>query len=104
MGLAGAAHILAAVTREEHTGGVPSVASTVEAVRAARVAAHVIDIERLGDVSADELVVRRRAEVRTCVEGRTKRGCDRCADVCPLWSVHAHQKAGAAFSVSKSHS
>jgi phosphomethylpyrimidine synthase len=95
MGLAGAAHVLAAVTREEHTGGIPSVASTLEAVRAARVAAHVIDID-LGDVSADERVVRRRTEARTCVEGRTNRGCDRCADVCPLWSVHEHEKAEAA--------
>ncbi|MFC6487704.1 phosphomethylpyrimidine synthase ThiC [Nitratireductor sp. GCM10026969] len=93
MGLAGAAHILAAVTREEHTGGIPSTASTLEAVRASRVAAHVIDIDRLGDVSADELVVRRRAQARTCVAGRTRRGCDRCADVCPLWSVLEHQNA-----------
>ncbi|MFB6449098.1 phosphomethylpyrimidine synthase ThiC [Bradyrhizobium tunisiense] len=100
MGIAGAAHILAAVTREEHTGGVPSVTSTIEAVRAARVAAHVIDIDRLGDVSADELAVRRRVEARTCVEGRIRRGCDRCADVCPLWSVQEHAKAvGGAISL-----
>lgn len=91
MGLAGAAHILASVTREEHTGGIPSVQSTLEAVRAARVAAHVIDIDRLGDVAADEQVVKRRAEARTCVEGKTGRGCDRCADVCPLWYVHEHE-------------
>jgi phosphomethylpyrimidine synthase len=87
MGLAGAAHILAAVTREEHTGGIPTITSTLEAVQATRIAAHVIDIDRLGDTSADELIVRRRAEARTCVAERTRRGCDRCADVCPLWSV-----------------
>lgn len=91
MGLAGAAHILAAVTREEHTGGLPSVESTLEAVRTARVAAHVIDIDRLGDVSADQLVARQRAEMRTCIDGKTTRGCNRCAETCPLWTVTEHE-------------
>ena len=87
MGLTGGAHILAAVTREEHTGGIPSTASTIEAVRAARVAAHVIDIDLLGATDEDEQVVDRRALAKSCVDGKMTRGCERCASVCPLWTV-----------------
>lgn len=84
MGLAGAAHILAAVTREEHTGGVPRLGSTVEALEAARVAAHVIDLHRLGTTPEDRRVVAARAKFRTCVAGRNVPGCSRCGDACPL--------------------
>ena len=87
MGLTGGAHILAAVTREEHTGGIPSTASTLEAVRSARVAAHVIDIDLLGDTADDEQVVGRRALAKSCVDGKRTRGCERCASACPLWTV-----------------
>jgi phosphomethylpyrimidine synthase len=84
LGLAGCAHILAAVTREEHTGGVPSIASTIEAVEAARVAAHIIDLETLNADQLDMIVAQGRAEHRSCVSGKKSRGCARCADVCPL--------------------
>lgn len=84
LGLAGAAHILAAVTREEHTGGVPLLASTLEAVDAARVAARVIDLGRLGPGLEDENVATARAQFRTCIPGRTLPGCSRCGDACPL--------------------
>ncbi|WP_349289992.1 phosphomethylpyrimidine synthase ThiC [Agreia sp. VKM Ac-1783] len=86
MGLAGAAHILAAVTREEHTGGVPTSASTIEAVEAARVAAHIIDLGNgtANAVSADYEIARARSESKTCVVERSKPGCARCADACPL--------------------
>jgi len=83
-GLAGAAHILAAVTREEHTGGVPRLASTIEAVEAARIAARVIDRGMLGVGAEDEAVAAERSQFRTCVAGRTRRGCSRCGDACPL--------------------
>ncbi|MER9485064.1 phosphomethylpyrimidine synthase ThiC [Mesorhizobium sp. M0563] len=84
LGLEGAAHIIAAVTREEHTGGVPTIASTLEAIDAARVAAHVINLQRLG-ARQDELdVAHSRSENRTCVAGRTRPGCSRCGSACPL--------------------
>jgi phosphomethylpyrimidine synthase len=90
MGLSGAAHVLAAVTREEHTGGVPSLESTVEAVEAAWVSAHIIDIEMLEDTSADSSIVRARAEKATCVDTKATPGCARCADKCPLvWARDA---------------
>jgi phosphomethylpyrimidine synthase len=84
MGLEGAAHILAAVTREEHTGGVPQIISTLEAIDAARVAARVIDLHRYGPGLEDSRVVAERSDHRTCVVGRTVRGCSRCGDACPL--------------------
>jgi phosphomethylpyrimidine synthase len=84
LGLEGCAHILAAVTREEHTGGIPSVESTIEAVAAARVAARVIDLDQLDDDKPDLAVASARSSGRTCVVGKNNRGCDRCAKACPL--------------------
>ncbi|WNZ60942.1 phosphomethylpyrimidine synthase ThiC [Myxococcus sp. MxC21-1] len=84
LGMEGAAHILAAVTREEHTGSVPSISSTLEAVRAAQVAAHIIDLHRLGATELDEQVSAHRAEHHTCVDGKTTHGCSRCGVTCPL--------------------
>lgn len=84
LGLEGCAHILAAVTREEHTGSIPSVASTLEAVATARVAAHVIDIHLLADEQDDLAIATDRARNRTCILGKETRGCDRCARACPL--------------------
>lgn len=84
LGLEGCAHILAAVTREEHTGGIPSVESTIEAVAAARVAARVIDLDQLDDDEPDLAVANARSSGRTCVVGKRSSGCERCAKACPL--------------------
>jgi phosphomethylpyrimidine synthase len=83
-GLQGCGNILAAVTREEHTGGIPSVKSTLEAVRASRVAAHIIDLALLEDVATDSRIAGERANSRTCVVGKRSRGCSRCGKACPL--------------------
>lgn len=84
IGLEGAAHILAAVTREEHTGGVPTIHSTLEAVDAARVAAHVINLHRRGPSAHELEIIEARSIHRTCVAGRTVPGCARCGEACPL--------------------
>lgn len=84
MGLEDAAHILAAVTRNEHTGGVPQISSTLEAVDAARIAAHVVDLARFGTSAEEVAVATQRAARRTCVLSRTRRGCSRCGNACPL--------------------
>ncbi|MCD2453821.1 phosphomethylpyrimidine synthase ThiC [Methylicorpusculum oleiharenae] len=84
LGLEGCAHILAAVTREEHTGRVPSLESTIEAVMSARIAAHVIDLHILGDDAADYAIASARADNRTCIIGKETPGCDRCKHACPL--------------------
>ena len=80
----GAAHILAAVTREEHTGNVPSIDSTLEAVSSARIAAHVIDIHRINATEEDADIAAQRAEGCTCVAGSSNAGCSRCGSMCPL--------------------
>lgn len=84
MGLEGCAHILAAVTREEHTGGRPTIESTVEAIKAARIAAHIIDIHNNNDTEIDMKIARSRAQYNTCVSGKNTKYCDRCKELCPL--------------------
>ena len=84
MGLNGAAHILAAVTREEHTGGVPKTSSTLEAIDAARIAARVIDLHRNGPGPEDYKIAAERSKYRTCVSGRKVPGCSRRGEACPL--------------------
>jgi phosphomethylpyrimidine synthase len=84
LGMQGAAHILAAVTREEHTGGIPTLESILEAVSSARVAAHIIDLDALDDSRQDMEVARQRQQHRTCIAGNVSRGCARCGLACPL--------------------
>lgn len=84
MGIEGAAHILAAVTREEHTGKIPSLESTLEAVYSARIAAHLIDIHLLGKVDDDWAIAKSRADSNTCIAGKQSSGCGRCRETCPL--------------------
>lgn len=88
LGLENCAHILAAVTREEHTGKVPSISSTIEAVMATRIAAHIIDLHTCSNnddvVAADYAIASERAAKRTCIIGKESAGCDRCIDACPL--------------------
>lgn len=84
LGLAGAAHMIAAVTREEHTGGVPDIGATLEAVAASRVAARVIDLHHNGPGWEDFHIVGDRSDHRTCVAGREVAGCSRCGEACPL--------------------
>jgi len=84
MGLEGSANILATVTREEHTGGRPTIESTTESIKTARIAAHIIDIHNLNDDMMDLEVARARAESATCVLGSGTKCCDRCQELCPL--------------------
>jgi phosphomethylpyrimidine synthase len=84
MGLHGAAHVIAAVTREEHTGGIPAIDSTIEALLAANVAAHVIDLDRLDETSLDLEIAKGRAEGASCIHRKATEGCSRCARSCPL--------------------
>jgi phosphomethylpyrimidine synthase len=84
LGMEGCAQILAAVTREEHTGGVPTLESTLEAIEATRVAAQVIDLHMLRDDRPDRIIAERRARDHTCIADKGTPGCSRCGDKCPL--------------------
>ena len=85
LGIRDAAHILAAVTREEHTGGIPTIGSLLEAVIATRIAAHTIDLSFGRNLDLDLDVARLRQINQTCIAGKESKGCSRCSTVCPLW-------------------
>lgn len=84
MGLEGCANIIAAVTREEHTGGRPTIESTIESIKAAKIAAHIIDIHNINDTDMDMIVAEERAKNNTCIFGKGTKYCDRCEALCPL--------------------
>ncbi|WP_319404263.1 phosphomethylpyrimidine synthase ThiC [uncultured Anaeromusa sp.] len=84
MGIEGCADILATVTREEHTGGRPTIESTIEAIKVAKISAHIIDINNLNDTESDKEIVKSRFDANTCVLGKTTKYCDRCKELCPL--------------------
>jgi phosphomethylpyrimidine synthase len=84
LGMDNCVDIITSVTREEHTGGIPTIESSIEAIKAAKIAAHIIDINKLEDFSQDEIIVKYRSENQTCVYGKKNAGCSRCAHVCPL--------------------
>jgi phosphomethylpyrimidine synthase len=95
----GGANILNSVTREEHTGGVPSRASILEGLNAARVAAHAANLALGGSTALDDEVADARAEHHTCVvsggifgtsAGEPTAGCSRCGPTCPLLGNQAH--------------
>ncbi|MCW3168819.1 phosphomethylpyrimidine synthase ThiC [Chryseobacterium sp. 09-1422] len=84
LGMLDCVDIITSVTREEHTGKIPSVESSIEAIKAAKIAAHIIDLYKVEDFSQDNLIVQYRAKHQTCIYGKKSSGCSRCAHVCPL--------------------
>lgn len=84
MGIEGSVDIISAVTREEHTGGRPTIESTIEAIKTAKIAAHIIDIHNINDTNIDMIVAEERAKTSTCIVGKGTKYCDRCKELCPL--------------------
>lgn len=90
----GGAQVLNSVTREEHTGGVPTVESILEGLKSARVAAHSVNVAKFPSfMMMDNLTVDRRAKLVSCVVSgglfdaeikNSKKGCTRCSFECPL--------------------
>jgi phosphomethylpyrimidine synthase len=91
----GGAHIINSITREEHTGGVPTEDSIIEGLKAARIAAHSVNIARFPELAwIDKDVADLRSNNFTCVvEGglfsrsaimQYALGCTRCGPECPL--------------------
>jgi len=79
--------VLACVTRSEHSGGIPTAADTAEAVRAARLAAHVIEVVRGAECLEDTRIAVSRALGRSCVANAEHAGCSRCGGMCPLTQI-----------------
>lgn len=84
LGMLNCVDIITAVTREEHTGKIPTIESSIEAIKAAKITAHVIDMYKLDDYESDLEIVNYRAMHQTCIYGKENSGCSRCAHVCPL--------------------
>lgn len=92
----GGANVLNSVTRQEHTGGIPTRQSILEGLRAARIAAHAVNISLFPalDNPAERAIADGRSRSYTCVvEGglfskssrtRFQMGCTRCGNECPL--------------------
>lgn len=90
----GAAHIINSISREEHTGGVPSNEAIIEGLMAARVAAHCVNVTKFHEIEKiDNVIARLRQLNRTCVvsgglfaspQKTLRDGCDRCRFECPL--------------------
>jgi len=95
MAFIGGADMINTVTREEHTGGVPTLDSLVEGLKSARIAAHSANIAKFPSLdSVDKNIAQKRGKNYTCVvEGglfsessklRFSMGCTRCGKECPL--------------------
>ncbi|MHA1880054.1 MAG: phosphomethylpyrimidine synthase ThiC [Candidatus Heimdallarchaeota archaeon] len=86
-------HVLNSITREEHTGGIPTQDSIIEGLKSALLAAHCANIAIFPKYKKlEEGITQRRSDIRSCVingglfkVGKTKSyGCERCGDVCPI--------------------
>jgi phosphomethylpyrimidine synthase len=87
--------VINSVTREEHTGNVPSYESVVEGLKTARVVAHSINITRFSKYrEIDNAIGDNRANNKSCVikggifeydtHDECSSGCGRCRYECPL--------------------
>lgn len=81
MALLNGADIINTITREEHTGGIPSVDSIYEAIKSAQVVVNTINDVRFFDKFNKAQVVKK----SNCM-GTKKNdiGCDRCKEECPF--------------------
>lgn len=87
LGLKNNVQIISAMTAEEHTGNIPSLDSTKEAVEVARLVAHIIDMERFNDYSRD--IEYAKSRTKSCICNSDKDACIRCGTVCPLrYEIH----------------
>jgi phosphomethylpyrimidine synthase len=94
LAMQGGTNVLNSITREEHTGGIPAKSSIIEGLRAARVAAHAVNVSLHGALAADREVGSARDAHHTCVvdgglfgeapQGARTMGCTRCGSACPL--------------------
>lgn len=83
MGYWNCAHIINCVTRSEHSNPIFTIEETLEAIRTAKLAAHIIDVARGINSEKDTEMLNMRAENRSCIieDGGD---CHRCSMYCPL--------------------
>lgn len=83
MGYWDCAHIINCITRSEHTKSFFSIEETLEAIKTAKLAAHIIDVARGIDTEKDVKMFEKRASLENCL-GKANGDCTRCAQYCPL--------------------
>lgn len=76
------AHVINAVTRQEHTGEAITIDNTLEAIHAARLSAHIVNIEKGFELYQENNVDDKRMHAQSClISGGL---CARCSAYCPL--------------------
>lgn len=80
----GCAHIINCVTRYEHSESTITQEATIEAIRAAKVAAHIADLSRnIKEANfCDIITTNKRIRMHSCFVDSSN--CSRCSTVCPL--------------------
>lgn len=80
----GCAHIINCVTRYEHSNADISIDVMIEAIKAAKLAAHIINVSNgvVEDLNEDLQLANERSSHNDCIHGNEQ--CNRCSDVCPL--------------------
>ena len=69
-----------AVTREEHTGGIPTIDSIYEAIRTTNVVVETVeDVRRFSEYNKKQLRKR-----KNCLQYSDEWGCERCKNECPF--------------------
>lgn len=83
MGYWGCAHIINSITCSEHSNSFFTINETLEAIRSAKLAAHIIDVARGINSENDDRIYEQRAKQHNCLAG-TETDCRRCSIFCPL--------------------
>ena len=86
MGYWNCAHIINCITRSEHTKSFFSIEETLEAIRTARIAAHIIDVARGINLEGETEMLDKRAKSQCCIVEEGKE-CHRCSMFCPLKTI-----------------
>lgn len=72
---------IAAVSRVEHMGGVPTFEDLKQAIKSAKLAAHIINHIQTNNIEDDKEVIMKRFANKSCtISGN----CGRCSSLCPL--------------------
>ena len=83
MGYWGCAHIINSITRSEHSNSSFTIEETLEAIRCAKLAAHIVNVAKGMECEDDKQIYAKRAEQQNCLAG-SKADCKRCSMNCPL--------------------
>lgn len=83
MGYYDCAHMINCITRSEHTKPCFCIEETLEAIKTAKLAAHIIDVAKGINTEDDVKLFNKRSSLKNCL-GEANGDCVRCANYCPL--------------------